>query len=140
MSLSISNQAYGIGDTSFKAAGGTVGLMSLCRDFYLTMDSLPAASHIRKMHRDDLEYMQEKLALFLTTWLGGPNDWFAKYNYPPIPLLHQEFVINEEEKLAWLECMDQAIEKQDWESTFKMYLKNQFRGPAEMVQKFSRSH
>ncbi len=138
MSLSTNNKNYGVGATSFKAAGGALGLMNLCRDFYQTMDSLPIATHIRKMHRDDLNYMQEKLALFLSAWLGGPSDWFSKFHYPPIPILHQEFVIGENEKLAWLQCMDQAIDMQDWDSSFKSYLKDQFRRPAEMVRRFSR--
>lgn len=139
MSHSTNNNLYGVDDTSYLAAGGEPGLINLCNDFYQTMDTLPTASHIREMHKADLSYMRDRLALFLAAWLGGPRDWFSKYHYPAIPELHRMFVINENEKQAWLVCMDLAIEKQNWDDTFKEYLKTQFRMPAEVVRRFSKN-
>jgi hemoglobin len=139
MSNITNNNSFGFGDHSFKAAGGKSGLTQLALDFYQSMDTLPEAKHIRSMHRDDLDYMRDKLALFLSAWLGGPSDWFSVFNYPSIPAIHQLFVINENEKNAWLLCMDQAIEMQNWDPNFKVYLASQFRRPANVVQMTSKS-
>lgn len=139
MSLSTNNNPYGVGDKSYLAAGGESGLLNLCSDFYHIMDTLPTASHIRGMHKADLFYMRDRLALFLCAWLGGPRDWFLKNHYPAIPELHKIFIINEDEKQSWLICMDQAIEKQNWDEDFKEYLAAQFRVPAEVVRRFSKS-
>ena len=131
--------SYGIGSTSYLAAGEKAGLEKLASAFYKIMDTNPIAKKIRDMHRDDLEYMTERLALFLCAWLGGPKDWFTVYNYPALPTLHLEFVINTQEKEAWLMCMDKAIELQNWDKEFKIYLKTQFRRPAEVIQRISKS-
>lgn len=134
MSNSTDNFEYGVNDNSFNAAGGSEGLLKLCKDFYYIMDTIPEASHIRKMHTESLEIMIDKLTLFLTMWLGGPKDFINKYNFIGMPAAHKHLVINEEEESAWLLCMDKAIELQGFNSDFKTYLKKQFRFPAMMIK------
>ena len=43
--------SYGVGDSSYKAAGEQTGLRKLCTDFYTLMDTLPEAKLIREMHK-----------------------------------------------------------------------------------------
>jgi hemoglobin len=131
--------AYGQLDTSYKAAGEETGLRKLSRDFYELMNELPQAKHIRDMHREDLSLMTDKLTLFLSMWLGGPRTYRDKYSQLGMPAAHRHLVINEAERDAWLICMDQAIEKQEFEESFKEYLKAQFRFPAEMIRKTSKA-
>lgn len=40
---------YGVGDASYQAAGGEVGIRKLVDDFYDAMERLPEAQKIRKM-------------------------------------------------------------------------------------------
>lgn len=138
MSNSINNDQYGVGDASFLAAGGEVGLRKLCTDFYELMSSLPEAQKIRKMHKDNLEMMTDKLTLFLSMWLGGPKTYMKKYQFVGMPVAHQHLVIDVAERDAWLLCMDLALEKQTYQESFKDYLKRQFRFPAEMIYRTSR--
>ncbi len=133
------SNSYGVEDSSYLAAGKSEGLRKLSTHFYELMDSIPEAKKIRDMHKRDLSYMTERLTIFLSAWLGGPKDWFTVMKLPPLPLLHQQFVINEEEKELWLLCMDKAIDLQNWDDSFKDYLKVQFRKPAEMIRRTSRS-
>lgn len=136
MSNSISN--YGTADSSYRAAGGEEGLRSLCRDFYELMDILPETKKLREMHKDDLTLMIDKLTLFLSMWLGGPKTYQEKYHFVGMPAAHQHLIILEEERDAWLMCMDKALEKQPFEDDFKQYLRKQFRFPAEMIYRTSR--
>ncbi len=129
---------YGFQDTSYQAAGGEAGLRKLCEEFYRLMDSLPEARHIRSMHQDDLDLMVDKLTLFLSLWLGGPQTYRSKYGGMGMPHAHRHLIINESERDAWLVCMDQAIDKQGFAADFKEYLKKQLRFPAEMIRKTSR--
>ncbi|PIP93552.1 MAG: globin [Bdellovibrio sp. CG12_big_fil_rev_8_21_14_0_65_39_13] len=141
MSSSINNfPAYGQRDTSYQAAGKEQGLRKLSTDFYAFMDTLPEASAIRKMHKEDLALMTDKLTLFLTMWLGGPQKYLEKYGPVNMPQAHRHLIINEAERDAWLLCMDKALNQQDYDESFKDYLKKQFRFPAEMIRKTSRDN
>ena len=137
MSNSTSNAPFGVGDASFRAAGGIVGLRRLCSDFYEVMNTLPEARQIRAMHAEDLEVMVDKLTLFLTMWLGGPRQYQEKYGFIGMPAAHQHLVINQDEKKAWLLCMKIALERQDYEENFKRYLYNQLCKPAEVIYQTS---
>ena len=131
--------SYGIGDASYQAAHGEPGLRNLAQDFYELMSTLPFARAIREMHRDELEEMVDKLTLFLSVWLGGPRTYFEKYGRRSMPEAHRHLVIEAEERDAWLACMDLAIAKQPFAESFKTYLAQQLRFPAEMIRKTSRS-
>lgn len=127
-------------DTSYKAAGEESGIRKLVHDFYYLMSTLSEAKHIRSMHTDSLEVMEDKLALFLCMWLGGHKSYLEKYDFKGMPHAHAHLVINEEERDAWLLCMDQALDKQDYDDEFKDYLKRQFRFPAEVIKNTSKKN
>ena len=124
-------QAYGVGDASFKAAGGESGIRRLVDDFYDVMENLPQAADIRAMHADDLALSRDKLAAFLCGWLGGPRRYREKYGPISIPAAHAHLAIDEKARDAWLLCMQKALEKQDYPPDFKRYLLQQLGVPAE---------
>lgn len=141
MSNSTSDPAenrFGYLDTSYKAAGQELGLRKLSEDFYQNMRTLPEAKVILDMHNEDLSDMVEKLTLFLSMWLGGPKTYREKKIGKGMPEAHKHLVINESERDAWLLCMDQAVDQQNFSEEFKFYLKEQFRFPAEMIRRTSR--
>jgi len=123
--------SYGQGDTSFQAAGGEPGIQALVEDFYTIMDGWPPAAEIRAMHPEDLAISKDKLARFLSGWLGGPKRYQQKYGSIRIPVAHQHLAIGYAERDAWLACMAQAVAKQDYAPTFKQYLLAQLAIPAE---------
>ena len=125
---------YGIGDTSFQAAGGETGLRLLVDQFYRDMDSNPEAQVIRRLHAQDLSRARDKLARFLCGWLGGPRRYQEKYGAISIPGVHQRFAIGSAEKDAWMHCMQQAVTAQPWEEDFKRYFMQQLAIPAERVR------
>lgn len=129
---------FGFQDTSYKAAGEKTGIERLCFDFYRIMDTNVEARLIREMHKDNLDVMIDKLTLFLCMWLGGPRWYVEKYSFQGMPQAHQHLVINEAERDAWLLCMDEAIELQSFDQSFKEYLHAQFRFPANMIMRSSR--
>lgn len=124
---------YGFEDTSFLAAGGVNGIKKLVEDFYRIMDELPEATAIRKMHPDNLEVSVDKLARFLSGWLGGPKLYNERYGAISIPAAHEHLVIHEHERDSWLLCMHQAIALQLYSPDFAEYLLLQLRVPAERI-------
>ncbi|MBX3158158.1 MAG: group II truncated hemoglobin [Deltaproteobacteria bacterium] len=122
---------YGTGDASYRAAGERDGIHRLVERFYEYMDTLPEARAIRAMHGPELARVREKLAVFLCAWLGGPNDYRARFGAISIPGFHARFAIDEAARDAWLLCMARAVGDQAWADDFKQYFLQAISVPAE---------
>ncbi len=130
----MSPRNYGTGDSSYRAAGELAGITQLVDDFYQMMDTLPDAQKIRAMHPPELDESRQKLAYFLSGWLGGPRLYQQHYGGISIPKFHQLFNITDKEREAWLLCMANAIECQPYDGAFKHYLLAQLAVPAKRIQ------
>ncbi len=114
--------AFGVGDASFQAAGGEPGLQRLVADFYQVMDLAPEAAGVRAMYPADVSDARDRLASFLSGWLGGPKRYAEKYGGISIPQFHTRWQVGEAERDAWLFCMEQAIARQPFTPEFAEYL------------------
>ncbi len=126
-----SSPPYGVGDTSFRAAGEGEGLRKLVDLFYDLMDRLPEAKTVRAMHPANLETARDKLARFLSGWLNGPDTYVEKYGPIHIPRAHTHLAIGTAERDAWLLCMEKALAAQPYAEDFKRYMLRELRVPAE---------
>jgi hemoglobin len=92
---------------------GEDGIRELTNAFYDIMDKLPEAAGLRAMHAKDLSPMKEKLAEYLTGWMGGPPLYADKYGSVCMTEPHEPYHIGPEERDQWLMCMDKALEQID---------------------------
>ncbi|TNC79448.1 MAG: globin [Oleiphilus sp.] len=113
------------------------GLFFLYSAFYDLMDSLPEAKHIRDMHPEDLTLSRQKLAYFLSGWMGGPRLYAEHFGSISIPKAHMHLTIESEERDAWMLCMEKALSKMNYPDSLKTYLMEQLFRPAEMIRKTS---
>ena len=136
MDMKTKSQApkFGHLDTSYQAAGGFEGLSKLVNAFYDHMEAKPFAAKIRNMHQPDLAPSRDKLICFLSGWLGGPRLYSEKYGAISIPGVHAHLDIGEQEKQAWLDCMQLAIDEQEYSPEFADYLITQLSLPANRIQ------
>ena len=88
---------------------GEDGIRELTSAFYDIMDNLPEAAGLRAMHARDLTPMKEKLAEYLTGWMGGPPRYADKYGTVCMTSPHEPYHIGPEERDQWLLCMDRAL-------------------------------
>ena len=95
--------------TPFERMGGEPAVRRLVSRFYELMDTLPEAYGIRKLHQADLASAEEKLYLYLTGWLGGPQLYVEKYGHPRLRSRHLPFPIGSDEAAQWMLCMRQAM-------------------------------
>ena len=58
---------------------GEEGIHNLTNAFYDIMDALDEAAELRALHAEDLSPMKQKLAEYLTGWMGGPPVYAEKY-------------------------------------------------------------
>lgn len=129
---------FGVGSSSYEAAGQRDGLARLVDAFYDYMEALPEAATIRAMHPRELALSREKLKVFLSAWLGGPNEYRERFGPISIPRAHAHLAIDEPERDAWLHCMRRAVDDQPWTAEFKAYFLRAIAVPAERVRAMSR--
>ena len=68
--------------SSDERIGSEEGLWKLVNTFYDNMERLPEARTIRELHAKDLRSAREKLFMFLSGWLGGPDRYIAAFGHP----------------------------------------------------------
>ena len=109
MDFSIVQRHAELPNPHFERLGGEAALRRLTEAFYQAMDTLPEARRIRAMHPTDLNASRQKLYEFLVGWTGGPALYVEKYGHPRLRQRHQSFAIGEDERDAWMRCMDCAL-------------------------------
>lgn len=95
--------------TPYQRIGGEPTVRAIVKRFYELMDTLPEAYGVRKLHPKDLKGSEEKLYLYLTGWLGGPQLYVEKFGHPRLRARHLPFAIGALERDQWLHCMRQAM-------------------------------
>jgi hemoglobin len=98
--------------TPYQMLGGEPAVRALVKRFYELMDHLPETYGIRKLHPQDLAGSEEKLYLYLTGWLGGPQLYVEKFGHPRLRARHLPFAIGEAERDQWMHCMRTALAEQ----------------------------
>ena len=125
---------YGMGDPTFRAAGGEAGIRDLVDAFYDIMSSDSEYQTIRSWHPDDNSVSRDKLARFLCGWMGGPRRYSEKYGPISIPGAHAHLNVTERERDQWLGCMAKALAQQDYPQNLIAYLLQQLFVPAERIR------
>ena len=113
-------------ESTYDRIGGDEGLKQLVDTFYNYMDSLPEAKTIRDFHPKDLRSSREKLFMFLSGWMGGPNRYIAAFGHPRLRARHLPFSIGNKERDQWLLCMRKALDDQNIDAMFKEQLMSAF--------------
>jgi len=93
----------------YELIGGDAKVRELVTRFYDLMDTDPAYSGIRGLHKPDLGPARDKLYLFLSGWLGGPQLYTERFGHPMLRARHLPFRIGTTERDLWLACMDRAM-------------------------------
>ncbi len=95
--------------TPFMRIGGEPAVRRLVARFYELMDTLPEAYGIRKLHQADLSSAEQKLFMFMSGWLGGPQLFIEKIGHPRLRARHLPFPIASDEAEQWMLCMRLAL-------------------------------
>lgn len=115
---------------------GEVGVRRLVDAFYDAMEHDPAAGELRALHQPDLGPMRERLADWLTGWLGGPRVYATRHpGRPCIVSAHGSLSIGAEEARQWMTCMRQAFEAVDMTPALREPLDPAFERMCEGLRK-----
>lgn len=95
--------------TAYDWLGGPERLHELVARFYDLMELEPTYARLRAVHGPDLSNARERLTLFLSGWLGGPDLYVERHGHPRLRARHLPFAIGSVERDQWLACMNQAM-------------------------------
>ncbi|RTL47582.1 MAG: globin [Rhodocyclaceae bacterium] len=93
----------------YERIGGEAAIRALVHRFYELMDTLPEAYGIRKLHPDDLSGSEQKLFMYLSGYLGGPNLYIEQFGHPRLRARHMPFPIDGDARDQWLMCFNLAM-------------------------------
>ncbi len=120
--------------TPYEQLGGEVKVRELVDRFYDRMDALPEASDIRALHARSLKVSREKLFLFLSGWLGGPDLYQRRYGHPRLRARHLPFSIGVAERDQWLQCMEGALAEVVIDEALRAHLRQAFHQVADFMR------
>jgi hemoglobin len=101
-------------------------IAALVERFYDLMATVPEAGGILALHHD-LPRARERLRLFLTGWMGGPQLYVERFGHPRLRARHLPFVIGPSERDQWLGCMDRAVTEVITDEPLRAALMRAFR-------------
>jgi hemoglobin len=98
------------------------------------MDQQEEVKKLRDLHAKSLKMSREKLFLFLSGWLGGPDLYVQKYGHPRLRARHLPFSIGIEERDQWIYCMRQALSDMGLEAGLQEELNQAFFRTADFMR------
>ena len=120
--------------TPYEKIGGEDVVRKLVDRFYDLMDQEQSFHGIRELHAKNLKASRDKLFMFLSGWLGGPQLYVEKYGHPRLRQRHLPFAIGESERDQWLTYMTQAMEDVGLEEDMREELKRSFWKTADFMR------
>ena len=110
--------------------GKEEGLKTLVQNFYQYMEESCATKECLELHPLENgkipQSSKDKLFMFLSGWLGGPNLFIENIGPPRMRARHMKFKITNQEKEQWLLCMQNALNKHPYKVKNKTELLNSF--------------
>ncbi len=121
-------------ETPFAWIGGESQVHALVDRFYDLMDLELDYAALRAAHGTELANAREKLKMFLTGWLGGPQRYTEQFGHPRLRMRHMPFSIGIAERDQWVACMDQAMQETHVDATLRTRLKDSFMQTADWMR------
>ena len=121
-------------ETPFAWIGGESQVHALVDRFYDLMDLEPGYAALRAVHGTELVNAREKLKMFLTGWMGGPQRYTEQFGHPRLRMRHMPFSIGIAERDQWVACMDQAMQETAVDDALRTRLKESFMQTADWMR------
>jgi hemoglobin len=120
--------------TPYNAIGGEPRVRELVDRFYDLMELEPEFAGIHAMHPKPNDSSREKLFMFLSGWLGGPDLFIEKYGHPMLRARHLPFAIGSGERDQWLRCMAWAMQDVGIDEAMQLRLMESFYNTADWMR------
>ena len=120
--------------TLYEVIGGESRLRELVDRFYDLMQLEPEFAGIHAMHPVPNDSSRDKLFMFLSGWMGGPNLYIERYGHPRLRARHLPYAIGTSERDQWLRTMAWAMEDIGIEESLRVRLMESFYQTADWMR------
>ena len=121
-------------ETHYQRMGGEEKVRQLVDRFYDLMDEDPDCYGVRKLHPQDLSGSRQKLFMFLSGWMGGPQLFVEAFGHPMLRARHLPFPIGVSERDQWMSCMLRAMRDVELDEGLQMELAQAFARTADHMR------
>jgi len=111
---------WGDADTPFEEIGGADSVRALSDAFYDVIEE--DSPTLRAMLPASTKNTRNKLAMYLSGWLGGPPLYGEKWGHPRLRLRHMPFSIGDAEADEWMRCMRLAMVRAEITEPLRTFL------------------
>jgi len=114
--------------------GGEARIREMVDRFYDLMDLEADFALLRSVHPPTLDNARDRLAWFLTGWMGGPDHYIERFGHPRLRARHLPFPIGTQERDQWLRCMAWAMEDVGISEELRLRLMESFYQTADWMR------
>jgi hemoglobin len=123
--------------TPYDLLGGEPVVRRLVDRFYTAMARdepalarLHACDDAGRVHQAN----QDRFALFLIGWLGGPQDYIAAHGHPRLRMRHARVGVDTAMRDAWLRAMKTALDEETVTGELRTFLDARFAEVADFMR------
>jgi hemoglobin len=120
--------------TLYEIMGGAERLRALVDRFYDLMQLEPDFAGIHVMHPVPNDSSREKLFMFLSGWMGGPDLYIERFGPPRLRARHLPYAIGTKERDGWLRAMAWAMEDLGYDEALRLRLMTSFFETADWMR------
>ena len=114
--------------------GGGERLRELVDRFYDLMALESEFEGIRAMHPVPMDGSRDKLFMFLSGWMGGPDLFVERFGHPRLRARHLPFAIGSSERDQWLRAMAWAMQDVGIDEPLRLRLMESFYQTADWMR------
>ena len=120
--------------TLYDTIGGAAVLREMVDRFYDLMQLEPDFAGIHSIHPVPNDGSRDKLFMFLSGWMGGPDLFVEHYGHPRLRARHLPYAIGTKERDQWLRAMAWAMEDVGIEESLRLRLMESFYQTADWMR------
>ncbi len=128
------NLNLSIENTPYKILGGDAAVRRIVDTFYDLMDLEPKYARLREVHPGPLDSARDKLYMFLSGWLGGPQLYTEQFGHPRLKMRHMPFHISSIERDQWMACIEESLTRCETAPQVQQWLLKQLFGTADWMR------
>jgi hemoglobin len=120
--------------STYELIGGAARLRELVDRFYDLMALEPEFAGIHGLHPKSSDGSRDKLFMFLSGWMGGPDLFVEAYGHPRLRARHLPFAIGSSERDQWLRAMAWAMKDVGIDEAIRLRLMESFFQTADWMR------